>query len=183
MPELEGLDQLLADAHTIYHRSLDLILGEIDGVLIDAGTVYRNIYDRLAGARDAAASNFNIFRLTDRAEREVATHQRVLADLLNPLGTHAQGNLFLKPFLALVTDRSGIALPPPNGLWEVDHNKDYIDVRLRHIDSERGRVIIETKWNAPDREKQVIGYWRKEKQRTGLPPHSGYFSDANRACA
>jgi hypothetical protein len=59
-------------------------------------------------------------------------------------------------------------LPPPDALWEVDQNKTYIDVRLRHIDS-GDRVIIETKWNAPEREKQVIGYWRKERIRARRP--------------
>jgi hypothetical protein len=57
-------------------------------------------------------------------------------------------------------------LSPADGSWEIDHGRDYIDIRLRHIDT-RDRVIIETKWNAGDRPGQVFDYWRSERKRTG----------------
>jgi hypothetical protein len=106
--------------------------------------------------------------LTDRGHFEVTTHQAIIADLLDPRGTHDQGNLFLEPFLALVKECSKIRLPKPDGLWEVDRGLAYIDVRLRYPLT-NDSIIIETKWNAPDRPGQVLDYWRNELKRTGKP--------------
>lgn len=41
----------------------------------------------------------NIFRLLGITTDEVRTHSALLADLLNPRGTHGQGSLFLATFL------------------------------------------------------------------------------------
>jgi hypothetical protein len=117
-------------------------------------------------SRDAEAPQYNVFLLTHRAHFEVTTHQTLIANLLDPVGSHGQGNLFLKPFLDPIAERSGIDLAPPNGLWEVDHGLDYIDVRLRHPLT-KNAVVIETKWNAGDLPGQVVRYWQSELKRTG----------------
>jgi hypothetical protein len=138
---------------------------ELPELLATAQETFARMARRLADNRDDEARQFNVFRLTNRAHFEVTTHQTVLADLLNPIGLHGQGNLFLKPFLGLVTERTGIVLPAPDGLWEVDHGLEYIDVRLRHP-STRDAVVIETKWDAPDTPGQVVRYWKNELKRT-----------------
>src|ERR1700722_19415830 len=48
-------------------------------------------------ARDTAP-DFNLFRLLDRSYREI-THDRILADILDPHGSHGQGTLFLRLFM------------------------------------------------------------------------------------
>jgi hypothetical protein len=152
-----------AELHGYLAESNVLFLAGLSTLLTEADDCYRHIADEQVKTRDLVASKFNIFILTERANFEVTTHQRVLADLLNPLGNHRQGNLFLKPFLDLVTRTTGVPLPPANGLWEVDQ-ANYIDVRVHHPDSGE-RVIIETKWNAEDYVGQVDGYWRAERKR------------------
>jgi len=39
---------------------------------------------------------FNLFNLLDRRTDEVKTHSAMLAELLNPKGSHGVGELFLK---------------------------------------------------------------------------------------
>jgi hypothetical protein len=142
-------------------------LEQIGGLLTEADRMYRALVDRKSQRRRARSPDFNVFRLIRREEYEVTTHQSILANLLDPNGSHNQGNLFLKPFLELITQRSGLLLPPPNAAWEVDHGREYIDVRLRNIDC-GARVIVECKWNAPNREGQVVDYWLQERRRTAL---------------
>jgi hypothetical protein len=164
----ENLKTLLAEAAQLHgtiaagqHRSIL----ELSDTLAKASQVFEKTAQRRANQRDSEARRFNVFCLTERAHFEVTTHQTVLADLLNPIGSHGQGNLFLRPFLELVTAGTGISLAGPDGLWEVDHGQSYIDVRLRHS-STNDAVVIETKWDASDRPGQLVDYWESELKRT-----------------
>jgi hypothetical protein len=158
---------LLEEADGLYERVRDASMSDFKDLLAEVERTYEIIADQIANRRSSQA-RFNVFVLTDRAHFEITTHQAIIANLLDPRGTHDQGNLFLEPFLALVTKCSGIQLAPPNGLWEVDHGLAYIDVRLRYP-ATNDSVIIETKWDAPDRPGQVVDYWRNELERTGNP--------------
>jgi len=151
------------DLHGLFVEANTILLAGINKLLNEADACYRDLADQRVKMRDVNATKFNIFTLTERSNFEVTTHQRILADLLNPFGSHQQGNFFLKPFLDVVAHATGIALAPANGLWEVGR-ANYIDVRVKHPDSGE-RLIIETKWNADDYEGQVDGYWRAERQR------------------
>src|SRR5690606_13316597 len=42
--------------------------------------------------------NFNLISLLNMERDEVRTHSRIIGELLNPEGTHGQGNTFLKIF-------------------------------------------------------------------------------------
>jgi hypothetical protein len=137
---------------------------DLDQLLADATAFYDAEAQRRATMRDPHSEFFNVFRLTGWYRDEVRTHQKLLADFLNPNGTHAQGNLFLSPFLLRVSEESGILLPPPSCLWTVD-NRHYVDLRLSHTDTD-DRVLIEMKWDALDRDKQIVSYYRAEKRRT-----------------
>jgi PD-(D/E)XK nuclease superfamily len=156
--QVTDIDKLLVEVDSVRTKA---DIKDFEQLLATANEYFRQESDLQALVRDPRAQHFNIFRLTSRADYEVTTHQRVLADLLNPLGTHGQGNFFLEPFLSLVTERTAIELPPPNALWEVDQ-KNYIDVRLQYPDTNH-RVIIEVKWNAPERERQVLDTGRTRR--------------------
>ena len=43
--------------------------------------------------------DFNIFGILGMERKEVKTHSRILAELLDPKGSHLQGNIFLKLFI------------------------------------------------------------------------------------
>jgi hypothetical protein len=45
------------------------------------------------------APRFNVYRILNIHRKEAVTHTPMIAELLNPKGSHGQGNLFLKPFI------------------------------------------------------------------------------------
>lgn len=48
---------------------------------------------------ELTGENFNVFSILDRERKEVTTHSAIIAELLNPHGSHGQETLFLKLFL------------------------------------------------------------------------------------
>jgi hypothetical protein len=139
---------------------------ELRDFLAKADRLFHARADVVAGTRRRKAPGFNIFSLTTWSDIEVRTHQKFLAYLLDPTQAHEQGNLFLEPFLKLISDRTGIPLPTPNTIWSVTQGTHDIDVLLRHQDSGQS-VVVEVKWMASEhRREQLYSYWRRERDRT-----------------
>ena len=79
-------------------------------------------------------------------------HSRILGDLLNPLGTHAQGTLFLDSFLAML----GME---PGGKWHAVVETGGVDILLRR-ETPASVLIVENKaHNATDQDGQLYRYW------------------------
>lgn len=55
--------------------------------------------EKLHECAERTGKNFNVFSILHRESDEVKTHSAIIAELLNPLGSHSQGTLFLKLFL------------------------------------------------------------------------------------
>lgn len=89
-------------------------------------------------------------------------HSRILGDLLDPHGTHGQGDLFLMPFLRK------LEVPEPEcGDWRVSVEKiGRVDILIWRENSEgavSSAVIIENKSNgAIDQPHQIYRYWHNE---------------------
>lgn len=64
--------------------------------ILDQIRVLKAKYDERA---EVTGENFNVFSILDRESDEVKTHSAIIAELLNPQGSHSQGTLFLKLFL------------------------------------------------------------------------------------
>lgn len=90
------------------------------------------------------------------------SHSRILGDLLNPSGTHGQGDLFLAPFLKM------LGVPEPErGDWRVSVEKigrvDILIWRENAKGAVSSAVIIENKSNgAIDQRHQIYRYWHNE---------------------
>lgn len=98
------------------------------------------------------------------------THSAILGDLLNPHGSHGQGNLFLQPFLNFLN-----VPDPAKGKWTVTVEKGRIDILLRRI-LPKCVIIIENKSNfADDQPNQLYRYWEQEIYRQN--PNLNYESD------
>ena len=110
-------------------------------------------YDALAAANGA---NFNVFALLGRETDEVHTHSAILADLLNPKGSHGKGVAFARLF------------PPLEGLISEEElrtatvgaeitvgNNSRIDIL---IETDRTCVVIENKIYAGDQDRQLERY-------------------------
>ena len=87
-------------------------------------------------------------------------HSKILGGLLDPHGTHGQGNLFLHSFLGILD------IEPPDGNWAVEIESGCGDGRvdiLLHRQDPPSVVIIENKvHSAEDQEGQLYRYWFHE---------------------
>jgi len=136
-----------------------------------ASMVAQRLQQMSLGIRNKQAPEFNIFTITRRGHYEVTTHSRFIGALLNPTGTHEQGNLFLAAFLdLLLSKKPNLKLPKADHRWTISLEDDSIDIVLSHPSphNPQTRIILENKWGAPDREDQLFGYWRRQRQLTGL---------------
>jgi PD-(D/E)XK nuclease superfamily len=146
-------------------------LTECKVFLSTASTVAQRLERMSLEIRSEQAPEFNVFTITRRGHYEVTTHSRLLGEMLDPKGSHEQGNLFLAPFLdLLVSKKPGWTFPSADHRWTISRETDSIDIMLSHPDFQKPqtRIIIENKWSAPDREQQLLGYWKQQRERTGL---------------
>jgi hypothetical protein len=125
--------------------------------------------DRAYESDRKTALNFNIFELLG-VERVEAKHSRLLADLLDPRGSHGQGPFFLNNFLRFCESKvSGF---PPALLEREVTRSDFVFVKTE-LYSGYGRpdivavshepafaLIIENKIDAGDQDQQLERYWR-----------------------
>lgn len=107
----------------------------------------------------ATGSQFNIFETTNISENEVLMC-RVLAELLNPKGSHGQGRVYLDLFFEIVL---GVDIPSQPVIVEREEVIDgyrRIDIVIKYD----GCIIpIEVKINASDQLNQLFDYSQKSK--------------------
>ena len=85
-------------------------------------------------------------------------HSRLIANLLNPYGTHGQKHLFLNIFL----DMLEIERNNDSDHWTVTAETGRIDILLKR-DNPHSVIIIENKSNyAIDQDNQMYRYWHQE---------------------
>jgi len=146
-------------------------LSTIGAILEESANVEQR---RLVRAREGAPQH-NLFRLLGIERSEVGLHSRLLADLLDPYGSHGQGALFLQRFFQMlgrhdreIGDLAG-AIPdtPPRWEWAIGRERERIDISIRN--RRLGILIfIENKIDAGEREKQLEDY------RKLLEGHTSY---------
>ena len=130
-------------------------------------------YDAIA---KLTGENFNIFKILKMETREVKTHSAFLAELLNPKGSHEQGDVFLKLFIEEVnegkTSKPDITYNPKFDITDFDtksaeafvefHVGQVSDTEGGRIDilitSNKGKIIIENKIYAGDQRNQLVRY-------------------------
>lgn len=112
------------------------------------------------------ASRFNVFRLLGVADAEVTTHSALLADLLDPQGSHAQGHLFLDRFLkACKAKFAGFPVPAgelTSSRWVVEKEKATSWGNLDLVVSCRSLgylLVIENKIWAVEQPEQLKRYY------------------------
>jgi len=120
--------------------------------------------------------NFNIFKILRLETNEVRVHSNILAELLNPLGSHEQGNIFLKLFLEQ-TKLKDFDFDCENANVEVEKHIGYIsedrtsggNIDIFMTDKDKNTVIIENKIYAGDQENQLLRYFNFGKEYCGKP--------------
>ena len=108
--------------------------------------------------------NFNIFSILDMERKEVDTHSKFIYELLNPNGSHGQGELFLQLFLSSVLN-----LPDENVCAVKREDLTRYAGRNRRIDfvieSKEHQIGIEMKIDARDQEAQLKDYKKELEKR------------------
>lgn len=104
-----------------------------------------------------AQQDFNIFSILRNESDEVYLHSQFLAELLNPKGSHNQGNILLGLFL------QQIDLPNFN-LKNVYVIKEYDDIDI-FIANETQAIILENKIYAEDQPGQLARYYESVRKQ------------------
>lgn len=127
-------------------------------------------------AEMVVASDYNIFSILKLHFSEVKAHTPILANLLNPQGSHAQGTVFFKSFVhhCLPTSWQRVAQVRPYQLFVSTEKRNpygQVDIFLRSISTnDPFAIIIENKINARDQYQQLYRYYQYAKDGLGLNP-------------
>lgn len=130
--------------------------------------------------------HFNLFSILDRETSEEKTHSALIAELLNPQGSHGQGNKFLTFFIDILSKKrensafwKNAILPTSNQINNIQiykernvgkyrHKECILDILLLNND---WHIIIENKFNAKQGEEQLerySGYLKEDSVRKTL---------------
>jgi hypothetical protein len=118
-----------------------------------------------------ASPKFNVFRILRVETKEVRLHSAVIAELLDPLGAHGQGFLFLKSFFSILQANlsSPVASLDEKDQWFVEKEKfigtdGRIDLLLSCLG--QGYILaIENKIWAGEQPEQMDRYWHWLQER------------------
>ena len=109
---------------------------------------------------------FNMFQVCGVDHYEVM-HSAIIASFLDPKGNHGQKDKYLKAFISIVDDKTGIETSSCSVYTEYVTNEGRIDIL---IEDKRGKgIIIENKVYAADQCEQLKRYdkFSKDKYRKG----------------
>ena len=109
-------------------------------------------YDELAAV---TGEQFNVFSILGVEADEVRTHSAFLVDLLNPQGSHRQGDAFQKLFLKVALNHSGPDPEPFQVRKEASTDQGQIDILL---ENKEACIVIENKIYAGDQDRQMKRY-------------------------
>lgn len=116
---------------------------------------------------------FNVFNVLKLSTNETRTHSAFIAELLNPKGSHGQGDYFLKKFIGytgienLKIDTQNVYVQVERPIGEIDetYNKGgRIDIIVE--DGNKG-IIIENKIYATDQYRQLVRYYNYAESHYG----------------
>lgn len=120
--------------------------------------------------------DFNLFQILGMETAEVKTHSKFLAELLNPKGSHLQGDIFLKLFVEylnkdicedgniLLDEKSKINLNSEKSNVQIEKHIGRITeseggrIDITIVDSENKLICIENKIYAGEQDKQLLRY-------------------------
>lgn len=143
------------------------------------------IAQRYREAEKATGSGFNLLRLLHMGGYEARTHTPILADLLNPQGSHGQGGAFLMLFLQsclqeypdLMKRIDKVVVKAEKSIGPVDAEAvsgGIIDILLEFSDG--AIVAIENKIYAGEQSNQVARYYDYVKKKAGQKGYLVYLT-------
>ena len=137
-------------------------------------TALKTINQLTEELRKKEASSFNLFKILSIERYEVTTHSAILADLLNPQGSHCQKSIFLQNFLNYFKEKFPEKFPSlsrteiEQNYWFVEKEKVTLFGNLDIVVScpdKQILVVIENKIDAKEQKNQLLRYnnWMKSQ--------------------
>lgn len=115
---------------------------------------------------------FNMFQVCGVDHYEVM-HSAIIASFLDPKGNHGQKDKFLKLFLSIVDDNTGIETSSCSVFTEYVTNEGRIDILIE--DKNGKSIIIENKVYATDQWEQLKRYDKFSKDEFGEGNYTIYY--------
>jgi len=133
---------------------------------------FRLLKDKYDAVAAATGERFNVFSVLDRERREVTTHSRLLAELLNPKGSHGCSAVFLRLFFEALdvkeafrsdahSDAQMANFQVTAEAWIGDGSIDIL------IEGNGKCIVIENKIGADDQERQLGRYYDYAVRKVG----------------
>jgi hypothetical protein len=122
-----------------------------------------NKYEQL---NKISGNAFNVFDVINVTTNEVRLHSRFLAELLNPKGSHGQGDVFLRHFvdqfkIQIDTESATVCVEKYIGVV-TEITGGSLDIYIS--DKKGASITIENKINALDQKNQLLRYYNYSKQ-------------------
>jgi len=101
---------------------------------------------------------FNVFKILKMETNEVKTHSAMIAELLNPRGSHGQKDVFLKAFIKQFEIKEFKNIVTTDIIVKVEELSEFgrIDIVVR--DYNGNAIVIENKIYASDQPQQLVRY-------------------------
>ncbi len=168
---MRELERFLGRFRTFCGERIALRLDAFKGAFWRIGAALKSIETLHREFECQKAPCFNLFRLVGIATDEVNTHSALLAELLDPRGSHGQEHLFLETFLRHCREREGFAdFPRPQGgiatvEWTVDTNMvtDFGKPDLVIQAPELGLLLVIENKSRRERKEEEDQIWRYAK--------------------
>ena len=129
-------------------------IGNIQGLLNQVATINKKNAEIL----DATGGRFNMFRICGVNHYE-NTHSSIIAELLNPQGSHSLKNQFLDAFLETIGKSFTLKdFDTTNATVHTEYVTDNGRIDILIKDHKKNAIIIENKIYACDQPKQLIRY-------------------------
>lgn len=115
---------------------------------------------------------FNMFQVCGVDHYEVK-HSAIIASFLDPKGNHGQKDKFLKAFISIVDDKTGMETSSCSVYTEYVTNEGRIDILIE--DNSGKCIIIENKMYAGDQNEQLKRYDKFSKEKYGEGNYTIYY--------
>lgn len=133
-------------------------------------SLIKKTYDIVA---ENTGENFNVFQILGMETKEVKTHSKFLAELLNPKGTHYQGNKLLELFIRHLNNNERDKIK-----FDINSATVVVEKHIGPVTKDRGGridifisdkmnnlICLENKINADERENQLLRYYNYGKDK------------------
>ena len=184
MPKLHICPNLITKTLPMHLNSLELFFSNYRVIARQSNPKHQEYHDQyhtifkglsaqlheIRQQEERVAPSFNIFNIIKMGSYEAITHTPFLAHLLDPRGSHAQGDLFYNIFLDHLPTPRKVQFRTSSILVSPEHwtNDGYIDIFIRSQDPQKPFcIVLENKIDASDQPKQMSRYYEYALQIMG----------------